>query len=112
MEQYHMCSLIAAFFLSLHLFSIKLLTIYDSYFYEILAFTIIALLISRYLIYISMKSTKNPTNVHLMLTTSVFFTFIFTLLFLKIQDFDIKKYSIGLLFIFIGIVCIQTSYST
>lgn len=108
--EYIIYSFLACFVVSLHLFSMKLLSLYDSYFYTILIFTTVTLLLSRYLIYMGMSKTNNPTNVHMILNMSVFFTFLFTLMILKIENFDIKYYSLGLIFIVIGLSLINMSY--
>jgi hypothetical protein len=109
--EYIIYSFLAAFTVSLHLFSIKLLSSYTSHFYTILIFTTITLLLSRYFIYMGMSKTKNPTNVNIILNMSVFFTFLFTMIVLKIDTFHVGYYSLGLIFIVMGLFLIQLSYN-
>ena len=99
----------ASFIVALHLFSLKLLSEYESYYYEILLFMFITLVISRILIYYAMKETNNPTNVHLILNFSVFFTLFLTGIFLKLDNIDLVKYIIGVIFILFGLYFIRES---
>lgn len=108
--EYILYSFLASFVVSLHLFSLKLISLYPMYFYSLLGFTTITLLLSRYFIYVGMSKTNNPTNVHMILNLSVFFTFLFTLLFLKVERFDYVFYSLGLFFIIVGLTLINLSY--
>ena len=107
--EYVIYSLLACFVLSLHIFSMKLMSLYNSQFYPLLIFTTITLLLSRYLAYVGMCKTDNPTNVHMILNMSVFFTFVFTMIFLKIEKFNITYYSIGLILVVVGLCFIKLS---
>jgi hypothetical protein len=107
---YIIYSLFAAFFIGIHIFSMKLLSIYPVYFYEILFFSVIVLIVSRFFIYYGMCNTDNPTNVHLIINFSIFIVFLLTITFLKIKSFDIMYFSLGLFFVCIGFYLIQTSY--
>ena len=46
--EYIIYSFLACFVVSLHLFSLKLISLYPMYFYSLLGFTTITLLLSRY----------------------------------------------------------------
>lgn len=103
-------SILSAILVGMHLFSIKLLSVYTLYFNYILFFTLLTMILSRYTIYLAMKNTNNPTNVNLILNLSVFVTFFASLYFLKLEKFDFPRYVIGILFIIIGLTFIQMSY--
>ena len=92
-----------------HLFSLKLLSSHKQYFNEILIFAIVTMLLSRYFIYLGMSKTKNPTNVHLILNTSVFITLLLSLLILKIKDFNLTRYIIGAVVVLTGLYIVNTS---
>ena len=57
----------------------------------------------------AMKETNNPTNVHLILNFSVFITLFLTGIFLKLDNIDLVKYIIGVIFILIGLYYIRES---
>ena len=109
MKEY-LFSILAAFVIAFHLFSLKLLSVYDQYFYEILIFIIVTMIISRYLIYLAMSETSNPADVHLLLNTSVFVTLLLSVYFLKLKNFDIIRYITGIVVVIIGLYIVQTSY--
>ena len=99
----------ASFIVALHLFSLKLLSEYETYYYEILLFMFVTLVISRILIYYAMRETNNPSNVHLILNLSVFVTLLLTGIFLKLDNIDLSHYIIGVIFILIGLYFIRES---
>ena len=107
---YIIYSLIAAFLVGFHIFTMKLITIKGDYFYELLFLSIIMLIVSRVFIYYAMCNTDNPANVHLLLNNSVLVVFVLTLMFLKIKKFDIMWFSLGLFFVLLGFYIIQISY--
>ena len=76
-------------------------------FNEILLFMIFTLIISRFLIYYAMKETDNPTNVHNILSLSVFVTLILSNMFLKLNNYNIYIYLLGIVFILIGLYFIR-----
>ena len=99
----------ACLFVGIHLFSLKLLSSYENYFYEILMFMITTLLISRVLIYYAMKESDNPTNVHLILSLSVFVTFILSNIFFKYTNISLYKYVFGIILIILGLYLVRNS---
>ena len=100
-------SILGCVFVGIHLFSLKLLSTYENYFNEILLFMIFTLIISRFLIYYAMKETDNPTNVHNILSLSVFVTLILSNMFLKLNNYNIYIYLLGIVFILIGLYFIR-----
>ena len=111
MSEYVFYSSLSCLVVGLHLLSLKLLSYFTEYWTPIVIFAIVTMIISRFLIYTAMSKTDNPTNVHIILNMSVFVTFMGALFFLKLDDFDIMHYILGLVFIMLGIVFIQTSYT-
>lgn len=102
-------SILATLFVGIHLFSIKLLSVFKSKYYEILSFTIFTLIISRILIYYAMKDSENPADVHIILSFSVFVTFFLSLYFFKLDKIDVYKYALGIMLIIAGLYFVQTS---
>mgnify|MGYP000023459015 CR=1 FL=1 len=100
-------SILGCVFVGIHLFSLKLLSKYENYFNEILLFMIFTLIISRFLIYYAMKETDNPTNVHNILSLSVFVTLILSNMFLKLNNYNIYIYLLGIVFILVGLYFIR-----
>jgi drug/metabolite transporter (DMT)-like permease len=104
-------SLIAALVTGFHIFSLKYLHhVEKKWHYYALLIVILLAILSRYLIFHSMKHTTNPTIVHLLLNFSIFVTFFLSLWFLKLNDFNIYLFSFGLLLTVIGFFLIQYSY--
>lgn len=105
-------SLIAALVTGFHIFSLKYLHhVEKKWYYYALLIVILLAILSRYLIFHSMKHTTNPTIVHLLLNFSTFVTFFLSLWFLKLNDFNIYLFLFGLFLITIGLVLIQYSYN-
>ena len=102
-------SILATVTVACHLFSLKLLLSHKQYLNQILIFTTVTMLLSRYFIYLGMSKTKNPTNVHLILNMSVFITLLLSLCILKIKDFNLTRYVIGAIIIIIGLYVVNTS---
>lgn len=104
-------SLIAALVTGFHIFSLKYLNLVekDFYYYSLIVVILLAIL-SRFLIYHSMKYTTNPTIVHLLLNFSTFITFFLSLWFLNLKDFNIYLFSLGVFLITIGFYLVQYSY--
>ena len=100
-------SILGCVFVGINLFSLKLVSKYENYFYEILLFMITTLLISRVFIYYAMKETDNPTNVHIIISFSVFVTLILSNLFLKLNSYDIYTYILGIIFVLLGLNLIR-----
>ena len=105
MEHYFYACL-ATLVVSFHLFSLKLLSSYNDYFYEILGFAIISMLLSRYFIYMAMSKTSNPTDVHLILNCSIFITLLLSYYVLKVK-IDMLKYILGIFVVFIGLCIVH-----
>ncbi len=110
MPEYVFYSCLSCLVVGLHLLSLKMLSYFKQYWTPIIIFAIVTMIISRFLIYTAMSKTDNPTNVHIILNMSVFVTFLGALIFLNLDDFNLMRYVIGLIFIILGIVFIQTSY--
>jgi drug/metabolite transporter (DMT)-like permease len=108
----YLYSILASLFIGLHLFCIKLMSTYKTYFYEILLLSTLALIISKYYTYYAMIKFENPTDVHNILNFSVFITLFLSVYFLNITPINIYKYIVGLIFIIIGLYFIQTSNMT
>lgn len=103
-------SFLGCLFVGVHLFSLKLLSTYEDYFNEILLFMIITLIVSRFLIYYAMKETDNPTNVHNILSLSVFVTFILSNIFLfDSVKLNIYSYVFGITLIILGLYVVRIS---
>lgn len=111
-NNYMLYAIIASIIVGFHLFTLKMLSYKqnktEKIFYGVI--TLITLLLSRYFIYKSMELTTNPTLVHIILNLSVFITFICSLFILKLHDFYISRFIIGIILITLGIGCIQSSY--
>ena len=58
-----------------------------------------------------MSTVENPTNVHIILSLSVFVTFFASMYFFKLNNFDVISYIIGVLLIISGLYFINHSYS-
>ena len=56
-----------------------------------------------------MKDSENPTNVHIILSFSVFVTFFLSLYFFKLDKIDVYKYALGIMLIIAGLYFVQTS---
>lgn len=104
-------SIIASITVGIHLFTLKLLSKFKSRFNEIFILMIITLILSRLLIYYAMSTVENPTNVHIILSLSVFVTFFASMYFFKLNNFDVISYIIGVLLIISGLYFINHSYS-
>ena len=105
-------SFIASIIVGLHLFSIKLLSLYPKWTVPLIVFIIVTFAISRILIYYAMKNISNPAIVNVLLNCSVFVTFLASLYFLKLQTFNIWLFGLGLILVVIGFTCIHMSYLT
>ena len=68
------------------------------------------MILSRYLIYLGMKSI-DPTIVHLIISMSVFITFLGTVFVLKKYDFQIQTFLLGIIFVLLGVYFVQISDS-
>ena len=107
--------LLSSVFIGIHLFTIKLLSVYRNknynYFMLSLLVTILAFLISRYTIYMSMKNNTNPVYVHILLNFALFTTLLLTLLFYNkgLKNINLKKFIIGLTIFISGLILIQLS---
>ena len=105
-------SLIAALITGFHIFSLKYLEIVKKeYYYHFLIGVIALAIVSRYSIYHAMQYTTNPTIVHLFLNFSTLVTFILSLWFLNLKEFNMNFFLLGLVLISIGFFLIQYSYS-
>ena len=104
-------ALIAAFVVSFHIVTMKMMSTHKYRFYEIAAVSLVALLVSRIFIYWAMENVSNPTMVHLCLNCSIFMTFLLSMFVLGIKDFDIGLFGLGLLLTVVGMGCIQYSYN-
>ncbi len=105
-------SLIAALITGFHIFSLKYLEkINQEYYYWFLFLVILLAIVSRYCIYYAMKHSNNPTIVHLLLNFSTFITFFLSIWFLKLKDFNMNIFCLGLFLISIGFFFIQYSYN-
>ena len=102
-------SICASIFVGLHLFSLKLLSKFPTRFYEIFTFMIVTLIVSRFFIYLAMRSTQNATTVHIVLNMSVFVTLFASIYVFHLTNFDFKRYIIGLLLVVAGLYFVQTS---
>jgi len=109
--EYLLFSLLAAIVIGIHIFSLKLLSKYDKYFIEISILVVVTMILSRFLIYYAMFYSDNPTNVHLLLSVSVFITFLASWYFFKLEKFDIKRNIGGMILVLLGFYFIQTSYT-
>jgi len=94
------------------LFSLKILSVEKDWFYVLITIIVFTMIVSRFLIYEAMQRISNPTLVHLILSMSVFVTFFASVFILKIKDFDYRFFLLGIVFIVLGITCIQFSYKT
>ena len=103
---------LASLLIGLRVISYKLMSLNSKYYNYLLVFVLITIVSSQYLIYKSMFYINNPTIINLILYSSVFITFFFTVFILKQSDFNSYYFFIGLVFIIIGILFIQTSYDT
>lgn len=103
-------ALIGAFLVGLNIFSLKLLSLYKNYYYEIISFSLVTLLVSRIFIYWAMEYITNPTIVNICLNCSTFVTFMLSIFILGIKDFHTGRFALGILFIVLGLSCIQSSY--
>ena len=103
---HYLYACLATFVVAFHLFSLKLLSLHKEYFYEILGFTIITMLLSRYFIFLAMRETSNPTDVHLILNCSIFITLLLSYYILK-NKIDLFRYVLGILFVFIGLCIVH-----
>ena len=103
-------SSIAAVFMGFHIFSMKLMSVYKQYFYYLATFIVLSFTLTRYLIYIAMENTSNPTIVHMILNCSVFVTFLLSMFVLEVKDFNYGLFAFGLVLFVAGIACIQQSY--
>lgn len=103
-------SFIASIIVGLHLFSIKLLSLYPKWTVPLIIFIVVTFGITRVLIYYAMKNVSNPAIVNVLLNCSVFVTFLASLYFLKLQTFNMWLFGLGLIFIVIGFTCINMSY--
>lgn len=104
-------ALIAAFVVSFHIVTMKMMSTHKDRFYEIAAVSLVALLVSRIFIYWAMENVSNPTMVHLCLNCSIFMTFLLSMFVLGIKDFDIGLFGLGLVLTVVGMGCIQYSYN-
>ena len=102
--------LLAAITAGIHIFGMKLFSVYKDRFYEVLAFVVTTMIISRLFIYYAMEHTKNPTLIHLMLNCSIFVTFLLSIVVLELKDFHQGLFCLGLLLTVIGMGCVQYSY--
>jgi drug/metabolite transporter (DMT)-like permease len=102
-------SFLACLFVGIHLFSLKLLSSHEHYYNEIMFFMITTLLISRVLIYYAMKESDNPTNVHIILSLSVFVTFILSNIFFRFTKLNIYRYIFGIILIITGLYVVRIS---
>ena len=100
-------SFLGSFFVGVNLFTLKLLSKYDEYFNEILMFMILTLIVSRILIYYAMKEIDNPTNVHLILSLSVFVTFLLSKIFLKMRNMNTIIYFLGMILVIFGLYLVR-----
>ena len=103
-------SSIAAVLMGFHIFSMKLMSVYKQYFYHLATFIVLSFILTRYLIYIAMENTSNPTIVHMILNCSVFVTLLLSMFVLKVKDFNYGLFAFGLVLFVAGIACIQQSY--
>ena len=111
MDEYIVYALLSALVVGLHLFSLKLLSLYEDYVMPLLAFAIATMLASRFLIYTAMRKTDNPTNVHLVLNLSIFVTLAASMLFLPIHEFHVTYYVGGVVCMLFGLYLVQLSYA-
>lgn len=102
-------SFLACLFVGIHLFSLKLLSSHENYYNEIMFFMIATLLISRVLIYYAMSETDNPTNVHIILSLSVFVTFILSNIFFHSVKLNTYSYMSGIILIIFGLYLVRIS---
>ena len=104
--EHYIYACLATLVVSFHLFSLKLLSLYKDYFYEIFVIMIITMILSRYFIYLAMSKTSNPTDVHLILNCSIFITLLLSYFYLKV-NIDILKYIVGIVFVGIGLCIVH-----
>ena len=109
--EYYFYAILACLIVGTHLFAIKLISVKKEWFYPLMFFIIVTMLASRFYIYEAMRRISNPTLVHLILNMSVFVTFFASVYFLKLKDFDYRIFLLGIVFIVLGISCIQYSYN-
>lgn len=109
--EYYFYAILASIIVGTHLFAIKLISVKKEWFYPLMFFIIATMLASRFYIYEAMRRIPNPTLVHLILNMSVFVTFFASVYFLKLKDFDYRIFLLGIVFIVLGISCIQYSYN-
>lgn len=95
-----------------HIFSLKFLSLNILSFPLSLLLVVVTMIISRIFIFIAMKMSNNPTIVHLILNMSVFVTFALSYFYLKVRDFNLKLFFLGILLILSGTSCIHFSYKT
>ena len=86
------------------------MSVYKQYFYHLATFIVLSFILTRYLIYIAMENTSNPTIVHMILNCSVFVTFLLSMFVLEVKDFNYGLFAVGLVLFVAGIACIQQSY--
>lgn len=110
--EYFVYAILACILIGIHLFSLKMLSVEKDWFYVLITIIVFTIIVSRFLIYEAMRRISNPTLVHLILNMSVFVTFFASVFILKLKDFDYRFFLLGIVFIVLGITCIQYSYKT
>jgi len=88
----------------------KSLSIEKQFNYPLFIFIILTVILSQIFIYKSMFFVDNPTIVHLIVHLSVFITFFGSIHLFGLNNFNPYIFFSGLIFIVIGITCIQYSY--
>lgn len=98
---------------SIHLFTLKMISVSKSVREQslFLGVTLFAMVLSRWLIFKAMSLVSNPTVVHLILNVSVFFTFALTMIFLKVDAFDLLRFVFGMVLVVVGLWLVQSSYA-
>ena len=101
---------IASFLIGTRFLAYKSLSIEKTFNYSIFIFIILTVILSQIFIYKSMFYFDNPTIVHIIVHLSVFITFFGSIYIFELNDFNPYIFLFGLIFIVIGITCIQYSY--
>ena len=106
----YLFGLFAAITAGMHVFGMRMFFVYKDRFYEVFAFVVATMIVSRLLIYYAMEHTTNPTLIHLILNCSVFVTFFLSIAVLGLKDFHIGFFLLGVLLTVIGLGFVQYSY--
>ena len=99
--------ILASILIGTRFLAYKSLSIEKQFNYPVFIFTVI---LSQIFIYKSMFFIDNPTIVHLIVHLSVFITFFGSIYLFGLNNFNPYIFFYGLIFIVIGVFCIQYSY--